>query len=122
MPRPISWPSAPTILTASPRWKWPWMPRTPAGSRLLPARSAVVDDERAVHLQRAGDPALAGGDGIGRREEPGAFLAAGDAPQRMIDLAARDDHRGAGGVGDLARLDLGAHAATGEVRRGVAGH
>ena len=78
---------------------------TPAGSRLLPLRSAATapasivsmpfgSSEPAIHFLRAVT-------GIGRREEPGAARAVGDRPQRMRDAAGGDHHVGAAGVAIL---------------------
>ena len=38
---------------------------------------ALVDDDRALWLERSRDPALARGDGIGMGEKPGATAGAG---------------------------------------------
>ena len=45
-----------------------------------------------------------------------------DRPQRVQHLAGGDDHVGPGGQRDLAGLDLGAHAALGQLGAGVARH
>ena len=83
---------------------------------------AGIDRERALRLERAGDPFLARRDRIGRRQEPGAAAAVGDRAQRMLDAARRDHHVGAAGGGDLAGLDLGLHAAARQFRAGGARH
>ena len=83
---------------------------------------AGVDGQRALRLQRARDPAFSRGDGIGRRQEPGAAAAIGDRLQRMLDLARRDQHMRAGRGRDLRRLDLGVHAAARQFGFGRARH
>ena len=72
------------MMTASPRPNCPLTLFTPAGSRLLPdlqrRARAVVDDDHALGLKRARDPALARRNRVGRREEPGAGRALAQAP------------------------------------------
>src|SRR5262245_30082339 len=63
-----------------------------------------VDLHDAPGLEPAGDPTLAGGDGIGRGEQPGARSALGQRAQGIGDLAGDDHHAGAGRQRDLARL------------------
>src|SRR5262249_34272257 len=64
---------------------------------------AGVDVDVALGLELPGDPALLGGERVGRREEPGARRAVGDRAQRVLHLAAGDDHVRAGAERDLRR-------------------
>ncbi len=73
--------------------------------------SAGVDHQRALGLERPGNPLLARRHRIRRREKPCAARSLGDRAQRMIAAARGDDHVGAGIAGDPRRFDLGLHAA-----------
>ena len=96
--------------------------RQQALARAQGSDRAGVERERAFRLERPGDPALARGHRIGRREEPGAGRALGDGLQRMRDAARGDHHMRAGGGGDLRRFDLGLHAAARQLGARGAGH
>ena len=99
---------------------------TPAGSRLFPRRSAAAapasmvsvpfgSSEPAIHFLREVTGLPGARNQVARR-------AGFDRVQRIVDVAGGDHHVGAGGGGDLAGLDLGAHAAAGMVGGGLARH
>ena len=126
MPRAISAPSRSSTLTVSPRAKRPLTAVTPAGSRLLPERSACRAPASMVmaplRTQRAGYPLLARVLRIRRRQEPAAVGALLEPPHRMQRRARGDGHGAAGGGRDLRRGDLGGHAARAHGRRRAAAH
>ncbi|EGE58311.1 hypothetical protein RHECNPAF_33400116 [Rhizobium etli CNPAF512] len=72
---------------------------------------AIIDMQFAGRLQLSSDPDLAGGHRRARGGEPGGAGAVLDCRQRAIGLAGGDDHGAAGCRGDLAGIDLRAHAA-----------
>ena len=115
------------MITASPRSKSPSTRFTPAGSRLLPESSAFSAPASTWTVPRgsscARDPALLRRHGIGRGEEPRApsrrrrwpRSGCSTLPVVMTMLVPAPSAIFAG-------LDLGLHAALGQLRAGVAGH
>src|SRR5690606_1009814 len=72
---------------------------------------ACIDDDATRRLELARDPSLVGARRRGTRAEKRCARAALNRRYRARFLARGDDHRRAGGRGDPARIELGAHAA-----------
>ena len=83
---------------------------------------AVVDNDGAARLERAGDPALAGGARRRGGDEPGRARTVFQRCKRPVHPALRDRHMAARRHRVLGRGDLGHHAAGGARRADVARH
>jgi quercetin dioxygenase-like cupin family protein len=81
-----------------------------------------IDHHRAAGLEMTRNPFLARGARFRLGEEPGAALAVGNGGERVHTVTVGDDHGGAGGNRDPARLDFGLHTAARQLGPGGPGH